>query len=96
MGVPGGADERALRACRRGMEWAALAMILAEIASVAVETSLVIGNSGMTAASALSGGPLIAQACAAFCALVLLLLARFFQPGSWLGAGRRCWRLLLG
>jgi putative copper resistance protein D len=78
VGVPGGADERALRACRRGIEWAALAMILAEIASVAVETSLVIGNSGMTAASALSGGPLIAEACAAFCALVLLLLARFF------------------
>jgi putative copper resistance protein D len=80
VGVPGGADKRALRACRRGMEWAALAMILAEIASVAVETSLLIGNSGMTAASALSGGPLIAEACAALCALVLLLLARFVQP----------------
>ncbi|MFL6429526.1 MAG: CopD family protein [Acidobacteriaceae bacterium] len=80
VGVPGGADQRALRACRRGIEWAALAMILAEIASVTVETSLVIGNSGMTAASALSGGPLIAEASAAFCALVLLLLARFFSP----------------
>jgi copper resistance protein D len=80
VGVPGGADERALRACRRGMEWAALGMVLAEIASVAVETSLVVGNSGMTAASALSGGPLIAESCAALCALVLLLLARFFSP----------------
>jgi putative copper resistance protein D len=77
VGLPGDADERALRACRRGMEWAALAMILAEIASIAVETSLVVGNSGMTAASALSGGPLVAEACAALCALVLLLLARF-------------------
>jgi len=77
VGVPGGSDERALRACRRGVEWAALAMFLAEIATVAVETSLVMGNSGMTAASALSGGPLIAEASAAFCALVLLLLARF-------------------
>ena len=77
VGVPGGADARALRACRRGIEWAALAMFLAEIATVAVETSLVMGNSGMTAASALSGGPLIAEAGAAFCALLLLLLARF-------------------
>jgi copper resistance protein D len=77
VGVPGGADARALRACRRGIEWAALAMFLAEIATVAVETSLVMGNSGMTAASALTGGPLIAEASAAFCALVLLLLARF-------------------
>jgi copper resistance protein D len=79
VGAPGGADERALRACRRGMEWAALAMFLAEIASILVESALVIGNSGMTAAQALSGGPLIAQTCSAFCALVLLLLARFSQ-----------------
>jgi putative copper resistance protein D len=76
-GVPGGADVRALRACRRGMEWVALAMMLAVIASVVVEASLVVGNAGVTAAQALSGGPLIAQSFAAFCALVLLLLARF-------------------
>jgi copper resistance protein D len=77
--VPGGADTSALRACRRGMEWAALAMILAEIASIAVETALVAGNSGMTVRQALSGGSVLAQACSVFCALVLLVLARFSQ-----------------
>jgi len=79
VGVPGGADARALRACRRGMEWAALAMILAEVASVTVESLLVIGTAGVTVAQALSGGPLLAHTCSAFCALVLLLLARFSQ-----------------
>jgi putative copper resistance protein D len=44
-----------------------------------VETTLLVGNSGMTATSALTGGPLLAQACSAVCALALLLLARFFQ-----------------
>jgi copper resistance protein D len=78
VGVPGGADKGALRACRRGMEWAALAMILAVIASALVETALVAGNSGMPVTQALGGGgPLIAQSCAAFCALMLLVLARF-------------------
>jgi putative copper resistance protein D len=76
-GVPGRAEERALRACRRGIEWAALAMVLAEIASAVVETLLVAGNSGMTAAQALSGGPLLAESSSVFCALALLLLARF-------------------
>ncbi|HEX4582227.1 MAG TPA: CopD family protein [Acidobacteriaceae bacterium] len=86
--LPGGADEPARRACRRGLEWAALAMILAEIASVVVETSVVVANSGMTTASALSGGPMTAEAGAAFCALVLLLLARFSQQKmhSWVQA----------
>lgn len=79
VGVPGGADARALRACRRGMEWAALAMILAEVASVTVESLLVIGTAGVTVAQALSGGPLLAHTCSAFCALVLLLVARFSQ-----------------
>ena len=79
VGVPGGANEGALRACRRGMEWAALAMILAEIASVMVGSAEVVANSGMTVAQALSGGPVLAQACSAFCALVLLVLARFSQ-----------------
>src|ERR1700749_4375760 len=77
VGVPGGADERALRACRRGMEWVALAMILAEIASLTVQALLVVGRTGITAPQALSGGPVIAQSCAVFCALVLWLLARF-------------------
>jgi copper resistance protein D len=77
--VPGGADDGALRACRRGIEWAALAMIVAEIASVAVETSVLVGNSGMTVAQALGGGPLLAQACSVVCALVLLVSARFSQ-----------------
>ena len=77
VGVPGGADKGALRACRRGMEWTALAMILAEIASLTVQALLVVGHTGITAAQALSGGPVIAQSCAAFCALVLSLLARF-------------------
>ncbi len=77
--VPGGADEGALCACWRGMQWAALAMIVAEIASIVVETSVLVGNSGMTVAQALVGGPLLAQACSVFCALVLLLLARFSQ-----------------
>jgi putative copper resistance protein D len=76
-GVPAGAEERALRACRRGIEWAALAMGLAEIASAVVETLLVAGNSGMTAAQALSGGPLLAESLSVFCALALWLLARF-------------------
>jgi copper resistance protein D len=75
VGVPGGADAGALRACRRGLGWAALAMVLAEIASVMVESALVVGNSGMTVAQALSGGPVLAQACSALCALALLLLA---------------------
>lgn len=79
VGVPGGADARALRACRRGMEWAALAMILAEVASVTVESLLVIGTAGVTVAQALSGGPLLAHTCSACCALVLLLVARFSQ-----------------
>jgi copper resistance protein D len=77
--VPGGAGEGALRACWRGIEWAALAMIVAEIASVIVETSVLVGNSGMTVTQALGGGPLFAQACSVFCALVLLVLARFSQ-----------------
>jgi copper resistance protein D len=75
--VPGGADARALSACRRCIEWAALAMFLAEAASIAIETALLVGNSGMTVAQALNGGPLIPQVCAALCALLLLLLARF-------------------
>ncbi|HEY1966026.1 MAG TPA: CopD family protein [Acidobacteriaceae bacterium] len=77
VGVPGGAEKGALRACRYGMGWIALAMILAEIASLTVQALLVIGHTGITAAQALSGGPVIAQSCAAFCALVLWLLARF-------------------
>jgi copper resistance protein D len=77
VGVPGGAEKGALRACRCGIVWIALAMILAEIASLAVQALLVVGHTGITAAQALSGGPVIAQSCAAFCALVLLLLARF-------------------
>jgi putative copper resistance protein D len=77
--VPGGADEGALCACWRGMQWAALAMIVAEIASIVVETSVLVGNSGMTVTQALAGGPLLAQACSVFCALMLLLLARFSQ-----------------
>ena len=77
--VPGGADEGALRACWRSMHWAALAMIVAEIASVVVETSVLVGNSGMTVAQALGGGPLLAQGCSVFCALVLLVSARFSQ-----------------
>jgi putative copper resistance protein D len=76
-GVPGGADERASRACRRGIVWIALAMIVAEIASLAIETALVVGNTGITAAQALRGGPVIAEAVSAFCSLALLLLARF-------------------
>jgi copper resistance protein D len=76
-GVPSSAGERALHACRRGIEWAALAMVLAEIASAVVETSVVAGNSGMTAAQALSGGPFLAESSSVFCALALLLLARF-------------------
>ena len=69
--------QRALRACRRGIEWAALAMFLAETASIAVETAVLVGNSGMTVAQAMNGGPLVPQVCAALCALLLLLLARF-------------------
>ena len=75
--LPGGADERALRVCRRGIEWAALAMFLAETASMAVETTLVVGNSGMTVSQAMNGGPLVPQLCAALAALLLLLLARY-------------------
>ncbi|MGA9717027.1 MAG: CopD family protein, partial [Acidobacteriaceae bacterium] len=75
--LPGEADERALRVCQRGIEWAALAMFLAEAASIAVETMLVVGNSGMTVSQAMNGGPLVPQLCAAFSALLLLLLARF-------------------
>ena len=89
--VPGGADEGALCACWRGMQWAALAMIVAEIASIVVETSVLVGNSGMTVAQALVGGPLLAQACSVFCALVLLLLARFSQEKYAAGCERRCW-----
>src|ERR1700741_3055024 len=77
VGVPSGGEKGALRACRRGMEWVSLAMILAEIASLTVQALLVVGHTGITAAQALSGGPVIAQSCAAFCALVLWLLARF-------------------
>ena len=75
--LPCGADVRVLATCRRGLEWAALAMFLAEVASVAVETALLVGDSGMPVAQAMSGGPLVPQVCAALCALVLLLLARF-------------------
>ena len=75
--LPGGAEERSLSACRRCIEWAALAMFLAEAASIAVETSVLVGNSGMTIAQALNGGPLVPQVGAALCALLLLLLARF-------------------
>ncbi len=49
--VPGGADERALRACRRGMEWVALAMVLAQLASLTVQALLVVGHTGITAAT---------------------------------------------
>ncbi len=75
--VPGGADERALRACRRGIEWVALAMILAEIASLTVQALLVVGHTGITAVQALSGGPVIAESASTFCSFVLWLLARF-------------------
>lgn len=75
--LPSGAATRALRACRRGMEWAALGMFMAVIASVAVAAALLVGNSGMTVAQALNGGPLAAQSVEMLCALVLLLLARF-------------------
>lgn len=86
--LPAGVDEHALGACRRCIEWAALAMFLAEAASIAVETAVLIGNSGMTVAQALNGGPLIPQVCAALCALLLLLLARFS------GAALRTWKQL--
>jgi putative copper resistance protein D len=86
--LPGGADARALRACRRGMEWAALGMFLAEVASIAVETAVLVGN-GMTVAQALSGGSLAPQVCAVLCALLLLLLARF------LGNVMRVWQRLV-
>ncbi len=75
--LPGGADEHTVGACRRGIEWAALAMFLAEAATIAVETAVLAGNSGMTVAQALNGGPLVPQVGAAFSALLLLLLARF-------------------
>ncbi len=76
VGLPSGANERALRGCRRGIQWIALAMILAEIASVAVETALVVGTSGITTLQALRGGPVFAASCSALCSLALLLLAR--------------------
>jgi putative copper resistance protein D len=76
-GLPGGASEHALRACRRGIQWIALAMILAEIAAVAVETALVVGTAGIPTLQALRGGPVFAASCSAFCSLALLLLARF-------------------
>ena len=75
--LPSGADARALRVCRRGVEWAALGMFVALVASIAIETALVVGNSGMSVAQALSGGPLAAQMTELLCALALLLLARF-------------------
>ena len=59
-GLPSGANEHALRACRRGIQWIALAMILAEIASVAVQTALVVGTAGITTLQALRGGPVFA------------------------------------
>jgi putative copper resistance protein D len=92
--VPGGAETSALRACRRGLELTALAMILAEVVSCVVETALVLGSSGgssgggpggssgMTVWQALSGGAVVAQACSVFCALVLLVLARFSKKLS--------------
>lgn len=74
--LPGGADARALHVCRRGVQWAALGMLVAVVASIFVETTLVVGNSGMSVAQALSGGPLAAQAAEMLCALVLLVLER--------------------
>jgi copper resistance protein D len=90
-GLPGGASEEALRACRRGIQWIALAMIVAEVASVAVETSLVVGTAGITTLQALRGGPAFAASCLALCALALLLLARFSphnqKSNAWIEAG---------
>lgn len=75
--LPGGAPIDALRVCRRGVQWAALCMFLAVAASIAIETAVVVGNSGMSVAQALRGGPLAAQQSEMLFALVLLVLARF-------------------
>ena len=74
--LPSGAGPQALRVCRRGVLWAALGMVVAEAASIAVETSLLVGNSDVTLGQALTAGPLIAESCAAGFALLLLLLIR--------------------
>jgi putative copper resistance protein D len=75
--LPSGVEARAIRACRRGVQWAALSLFVAVVASIAVETTLVVGNSGMSVAQALRGGPLAAQATEMLCALALLVIARF-------------------
>ncbi len=74
--LPGGANARALRACRRFVAWVAVGMVVAEAASVAVETALLVGNSGVTIGSALTARPLLAEASAALFSLLLMLLVR--------------------
>lgn len=86
--LPGDADERALRSCRRGITWAALGMAIAACASVAVETALLAGNSDVTVRQALTAAPLMAEACAAVFSLLLFGLVRFAGDTSRRGVVR--------
>jgi copper resistance protein D len=81
VGVPAGMEERALRACGRGLAWVALGMVLAQCGSVVVATAMMVGNANVPVWAALTAGSLLAEACAALCALAVLLV--------WALGGRR-------
>jgi putative copper resistance protein D len=70
---PAEANGAALRACRKGIAWIAVAMVLAVCCSMAVETAIMVANANVTVTDALTAGPLITATCAALFALALLV-----------------------
>ncbi len=74
--LPAGAGEGALRVCRRGIGWAAAGMITAELLSIAVTSTLLVGNSDVSVWMALTADPMVAEAAAAGFSLLLWIFAR--------------------
>jgi copper resistance protein D len=69
----------ALRVCTRGIQWAAAGLAIAEFASIAVASTLLVGNSDLTLRRALTAPSMIAEACAAGFALLLAFAAGMLQ-----------------
>jgi copper resistance protein D len=77
--LPAGVSDGALSGCRRGIQWAAAGLALAEVASIGVASTLLVGNSDLPWGHVITAGPMIAEACAAGCALLLAGLAGGLQ-----------------
>ncbi len=74
--APEVASGSAIAVCRRGAQWAAGGLIAVELAAMGVQTTLLVVNAQMSVVHALTAGPLVAEAGAALCALLLLFLLR--------------------